>query len=150
MGILMIVALVLSCLVVSGQQPSNVELGEVKCGQDEFAEVRQNYVRCANEKIAEIIAWLEQDPDGQLNSMCMAVHKLVHTCGDELGWCFTADQVEETKATQRAGIEQMLRSRIPVYEAIESCLHAQHTPPPSLVSPSLHDQQSLMVKQPEQ
>ena len=28
-----------------------------------------------------------------LSSVCTAVHQLLHVCGDELGWCFTADQV---------------------------------------------------------
>ena len=28
-----------------------------------------------------------------LETLCSAVRELIHSCGDELGWCFTEDQV---------------------------------------------------------
>ena len=29
-----------------------------------------------------------------LETLCSAVRELIHSCGDELGWCFTEDQVD--------------------------------------------------------
>ena len=67
---------------------------EFKCGEKEFGETRSSYERCASNKILEISAWLEAGPGTLLlSSVCGAVRDLLHTCGDELGWCFTADQV---------------------------------------------------------
>ena len=28
-----------------------------------------------------------------LETLCSAVRELIHSCGDELGWCFAEDQV---------------------------------------------------------
>ena len=41
--------------------------------------------------IMEIIM-LVQEGAG-LETLCSAVRELIHSCGDELGWCFTEDQV---------------------------------------------------------
>merc|ERR1719244_530158 len=102
-----IVALVLLLGLSSGDKEM------FKCGEKEFAETRANYERCASEKIGEITGWPEQE-DLLVSSVCSAVHSLLHTCGDELGWCFTAAQVEETKEAQRSGIEEILRRHLPV------------------------------------
>ena len=38
------------------------------------------------------IIFIFQDGAG-LETLCSAVRELIHSCGDELGWCFTEDQV---------------------------------------------------------
>ena len=71
-----------------------VRAGQYKCGEKEFTETRNNYERCASLKIREITVWLELNPENLLlSSVCGAVQDLLHTCGDELGWCFTELQV---------------------------------------------------------
>jgi len=96
---------------------------QLKCGQTQLQDTRTNYERCASNKIREITAWLQMKEESiLLSSVCTAVHELLHLCGDELGWCFTQEQVEVTKSTQQAGIEEILRRHLPV-DTVETCLH---------------------------
>ena len=76
-----------------------------KCEEKEFTETRDNYERCASNKIREITAWLErkerrrrrrrtvEEEDSSILTVCNAVRQLLYDCGNELGWCFTEDQV---------------------------------------------------------
>ena len=66
---------------------------------------------CASNKIREITAWLErrarrrnrsQEEEAEVEAekekksiltVCNAVRQLLYDCGNELGWCFTEDQV---------------------------------------------------------
>ena len=49
--------------------------------------------------IMEIIM-LVQEGAG-LETLCSAVRELIHSCGDELGWCFTEDQVHYHHVSRR-------------------------------------------------
>ena len=78
-----------------------------KCEESEITETRDNYERCASNKIGEITAWVErkqrkrrrrrrsggQNDDDSILTVCNAVRQLLYDCGNELGWCFTEDQV---------------------------------------------------------
>ena len=76
--------------------------GLYKCGEKEFTETRNSYEKCASLKIREITVWLEQNPENLLlSSVCGAVQDLLHTCGDELGWCFTEIQVHNSHSIQQ-------------------------------------------------
>lgn len=55
-----------------------------------------------------------------ISEVCSHVQDLLHSCGDELGWCFTADQVEETKNVQKSGIRDILRRHHLPEEKVES------------------------------
>ena len=82
----------------------------LKCEESEITETRDNYERCASNKIREITAWVErrqrkrrrrrraegQDEDDSILTVCNAVRQLLYDCGNELGWCFTEDQVSIT------------------------------------------------------
>jgi len=113
----------------SDGQTSTIE-GEdrLKCGEKEFQETRNNYENCASEKIVSVTRWLQKVTAGEqgeqevvISEVCSHVQDLLHSCGDELGWCFTADQVEETKNVQKSGIRDILRRHLPE-EKVESCL----------------------------
>lgn len=100
----------------------------LKCGEKEFQETRNNYENCASEKIGSVTSWLQKVTAGEqgeqevvISEVCSHVQDLLHSCGDELGWCFTADQVEETKNVQKSGIRDILRRHLPE-EKVESCL----------------------------
>lgn len=94
-----------------------------KCEKREFAETQTKYQQCAAAKIDSISKALE---DGAgLNTLCGAVRELIHSCGDELGWCFTEDQVEETKTKQRMGLESVLSQHLAA-SSLEACL-ADHS-----------------------
>jgi len=94
-----------------------------KCEKREFAETQTKYQQCAAAKIDSISKALE---DGAgLNTLCGAVRELIHSCGDELGWCFTEDQVEETKTKQRMGLESVLSQHLAA-PSLEACL-ADHS-----------------------
>ena len=77
-----------------------------KCEESELTETRDNYERCASNKIREITAWVErkerkrrrrratgEDDEDSIRTVCNAVRQLLYDCGNELGWCFTEDQV---------------------------------------------------------
>ena len=82
-----------------------------KCEAEEYLETREHYEVCASNKIREITAWLErrarrrdssQQEEAELEveeekksilTVCNAVRQLLYDCGNELGWCFTEDQV---------------------------------------------------------
>lgn len=95
-----------------------------KCEKKEFAETQAKYQQCAAAKIASISKALEEGAG--LETLCSAVRELIHSCGDELGWCFTEDQVEETKTKQRVGLESVLSQHLAA-PSLESCL-ADDTP----------------------
>jgi len=82
-----------------------------KCGEKEFAETQGKYQLCAAEKIDKIAKYLEGG-NFSLDIFCTAVRDLIHKCGDELGWCFTEEQVAETKKKQRVGLESVLGHHI--------------------------------------
>merc|ERR1712110_664729 len=103
-----------------GTTPSSVL--PLKCTEVEFLENRNNYERCASNKIREITAWLDrrehrlrnddssssEDDKRSIMTVCNAVRQLLYDCGDELGWCFTEDQVTKTRYKQKAGLEDIL------------------------------------------
>jgi len=103
-----------------GTTPSSVLPS--KCTEAEFLENRNNYERCASNKIREITAWLDRrehrlrnddssssdDDKRSIMTVCNAVRQLLYDCGDELGWCFTEDQVTKTRYKQKAGLEDIL------------------------------------------
>lgn len=113
-------------------EPREVDEGKeeekLKCGEKEFQETRSNYEKCASEKIGSVTAWLQKVASGEqgeqevvISQVCSHVQDLLHSCGDELGWCFTAHQVDETKKVQKAGIRDILSRHLPE-EKVESCL----------------------------
>jgi len=105
-----------------------------KCEESEFTETRDNYERCASNKIREITAWLEmkekrrrrrrgaeeESKDESILTVCNAVRQLLYDCGNELGWCFSEDQVSETRYKQREGLETIL-SKHYTPEMLEMC-----------------------------
>merc|ERR1719391_1430804 len=103
-----------------------------KCEKKEFAETQAKYQQCAAAKIASISKALEEGAG--LETLCSAVRELIHSCGDELGWCFTEDQVEETRTKQRVGLESVLSQHLAA-PSLESCL-ADETPSSSRSSSS--------------
>ena len=82
-----------------------------KCEPEEYQETREHYEVCASNKIREITAWLErrtrrrnrsqkeeadleaEEEKKSILTVCNAVRQLLYDCGNELGWCFTEDQV---------------------------------------------------------
>ena len=82
-----------------------------KCEAGEYQETREHYEVCASNKIREITAWLErrarrrnrsqqeeaeveaEEEKKSILTVCNAVRQLLYDCGNELGWCFTEDQV---------------------------------------------------------
>merc|ERR1712198_703287 len=105
-----------------------------KCDEAEYKRIRETYERCAGNKIREITAWLERrertrrsndydTEDGEKKSIlnvCDAVRQLLYDCGDELGWCFTENQVTETRYKQKAGLQDIL-SKYYSEEALKMC-----------------------------
>jgi len=87
------------------KQPQN-HGGHFKCGEDEIEETKTNYDSCASQKIGQITSWL--GISGNKDDICSAVRELLFECGTELGWCFSEDQVVETRRKQRAGLETIL------------------------------------------
>merc|ERR1719397_2428547 len=95
-----------------------------KCEAAEYQETREHYETCASNKIREITAWLErrerrrrseqdlalaeEQEKKSILTVCNAVRQLLYDCGNELGWCFTEDQVSETRFKQKAGLEEIL------------------------------------------
>ncbi len=45
-------------------------------------------------------------------TVCNAVRQLLYDCGDELGWCFTEDQVNDGQTTKKNKLCALLRSVI--------------------------------------
>jgi len=112
----------------SAEPESREGVERLKCGEKEFQETRSNYEKCASEKIGSVTDWLQKVASGEqgeqhvvIGKVCSHVQDLLHSCGDELGWCFTADQVEETKNVQKAGIRDILSRHLPE-DKVESCL----------------------------
>merc|ERR1712106_626822 len=111
-----------------------------KCEESEFTETRDNYERCASNKIREITAWLERKEtrrrrrgaekkheEASILTVCNAVRQLLYDCGNELGWCFTENQVSETRYKQREGLETIL-SKHYTPEKLEMCFVQENTP----------------------
>jgi len=112
-----------------------------KCEESEFTETRDNYERCASNKIREITAWLErkerrrrrrrraaeEEKEDSILTVCNAVRQLLYDCGNELGWCFTENQVSETRYKQREGLETIL-SKHYTPEKLEMCFVQENTP----------------------
>merc|ERR1712117_705140 len=83
-------------------------------------------------KIREITAWLERrerhrrSEDSDQNEkesivvVCDAVRQLLYDCGNELGWCFTENQVTEARYKQKAGLEDVL-SKYYSKDALKMC-----------------------------
>jgi len=111
-----------------------------KCEESEITETRDNYERCASNKIGEITAWVErkqrkrrrrrrsggQNDDDSILTVCNAVRQLLYDCGNELGWCFTEDQVSETRFKQRQGLETILAQHY-TPEKLEMCFMQENT-----------------------
>merc|ERR1711936_805437 len=105
------ISLVLWLLLVSARGQEQVK----QCKEQEFAQTRNNYELCASRKIGEITSWLQkEEQEGQeekeegLIAVCRAVRQLIHDCGNALSYCFTTEQVEETKEKQRSGLRTIL------------------------------------------
>merc|ERR1719400_645067 len=109
-----------------------------KCEAEESLETREHYEVCASNKIREITAWLErrarrrdssQQEEAELEveeekksilTVCNAVRQLLYDCGNELGWCFTEDQVSEARFKQKASLEELL-SKYYSTESLRMC-----------------------------
>ena len=59
-----------------------------------------------------------------LANLCGAVRELIHSCGDELGWCFTEDQV---KLYQFGVIKQLVANDSVISSSMTG---TDHRPPP--------------------
>ena len=129
-----------------------------KCEPEEYQETREHYEVCASNKIREITAWLERrerrrrsEKDLELAeeqekksilTVCNAVRQLLYDCGNELGWCFTEDQVSETRFKQKAGLEGILSNYYSA-ESLRMCFIEESLsfaptdlpPPPARSSP---------------
>jgi len=104
-----------------------------------LTETRDNYERCASNKIREITAWVErkerkrrrrratrEDAEDSIRTVCNAVRQLLYDCGNELGWCFTEDQVSETRYKQRQGLETTLAQHY-TPEKLEMCFMQENS-----------------------
>jgi len=60
-------------------------------------------------------------------TVCNAVRQLLYDCGNELGWCFTEDQVSETRYKQKEGLETIL-SKHYTPERLEMCFVQENSP----------------------
>merc|ERR1711874_705965 len=107
-------------------------------GAGEYLETREHYEVCASNKIREITAWLErrarrrngsqkEEAEGEAEAekksiltVCNAVRQLLYDCGNELGWCFTEDQVSEARFKQKASLEELL-SKYYSTESLRMC-----------------------------
>jgi len=133
---ILVLSLVLQSCVYSDQLHNSTQIiknteneaARLKCGEKEFQETRSNYESCASDKIASVTTWLQKVTTGEQNEdqvviseVCSHVQDLLHSCGDELGWCFTAAQVEETKRVQKSGIQEILRKHLSE-EKVVACL----------------------------
>jgi len=134
---MLVLKLLPSLLLVTSVLQATVEAQPAKCEKKEFAETQAKYQQCAAAKIASISKALEEGAG--LETLCSAVRELIHSCGDELGWCFTEDQVEETKTKQRVGLESVLSQHLAA-PSLESCL-ADNTPSSS--SSSIREETSV-------
>jgi len=83
-----------------------------KCEEEEIEETKQTYDLCANEKIRHITDWLAGTDREHEDDLCSAVRALLFECGAELGWCFSEDQVTETRKKQRAGLEAIITNQL--------------------------------------
>lgn len=136
----------------STQSPNNTEneADRLKCGEKEFQETRSNYESCASDKIASVTTWLQKVTTGEQNEdqvviseVCSHVQDLLHSCGDELGWCFTAAQVEETKRVQKSGIQEILRRHLSE-DKVAACLLPANIDP-GTAAPSQARPRSLKI-----
>jgi len=155
---ILVLSLVLQSCVYSDQLDNSTqsikntenEAARLKCGEKEFQETRSNYESCASDKIASVTTWLQKVTTGEQNEdqvviseVCSHVQDLLHSCGDELGWCFTAAQVEETKRVQKSGIQEILRKHLSE-EKVIACLLPTNRSTGS-VSPSKARPRSLKI-----